>query len=474
MKKPQLRTSSRYRLTSWVYIAVIVLILIVLNIGANLIPFQIDFTPNKTFSLSGECRNMIQSVEQDVEIIACDDRINYSYNIYRSNVAETIENMAAASSHIEASFKNIEKNPALKAEYPQIASLSTSDILVRLKADPSKYRQLSLNDLFEYDSSARTITESKVEYYLANAIDYCTRSEFPTLYITTNHSEDTPNAFLSLLRDNNYTVQTLNLLSSPIPADADYLFVFNPKTDFSAAETEKLESFLSNGGNLGKNLLVFMSPEQTELPYLETFLAEWGLAAETGMIYNTQYSIDTDYESILLGISDTTVLGSLSPSINILSEQTRPLSLLFQSRDYSSTKALLSALPSSQLIADPGQAKDPASDSRISAPVLAMGTRYVQNSSVQSHVVVSGSYKLISDAYISDSNIGNAAYLAQLIKTLDPDNTKLCIFPKSMQTPLLSFSGNTEKTVALVVFVVVLPLAVAGAGVAVYLKRRHR
>ena len=192
------------------------------------------------------------------------------------------------------------------------------------------------------------------------------------------------------------------------------------------------------------------------------------------MIYNTQYSIDTDYESILLGISDTTVLGSLSPSINILSEQTRPLSLLFQSRDYSSTKALLSALPSSQLIADPGQAKDPASDSRISAPVLAMGTRYVQNSSVQSHVVVSGSYKLISDAYISDSNIGNASYLAQLIKTLDPDNTKLFIFPKSMQTPLLSFSGNTEKTVALVVFVVVLPLAVAGAGVAVYLKRRHR
>ncbi len=472
MKTFNLKTSSKYKLTSWVYIAIVVVILIVINIAANLFSYQIDFTAKKTFSLTGECKAMLDTVDQDIEIVVCRDRINFGANIYVANIAQTVENMAEYSDHIEASFMSVDKNPGLKEQYPT-STLTTSNIIVRLKDDQTKFRIVSMENMFETDDAGRTITESKVEYTLANAIDFVTRTDFPVIYYTTNHMEDTPGEFLTLLAGNNYTVHPLNLVANDLPEDADYIFLFNPKTDFSGLEITKLESFLSNNDQYGKNLFAFMSPEQPELQNLEKFFEEWGIALGDGYLYNTAYSTDAQYNSMMLSYGDINAAGTLYNSLSILTEQTRPVDTLFSSRDYSSTTSLLNAMSYTQHAQSVLADKNPDTDPLYSGSVMAMGTRYVKGNNVQSNVVVSGSYKIIENAYM-DSALGNAAYMAQVINYLDADSTKLFIFPKNMETPLLDFPDNSAKTAALIVFVIVIPLALAAVGVYVFIRRRNK
>ena len=467
-----IKTSSKYQITSWVYIAIVAAILIVINIAANLFPTQIDFTAKKTFSLTGECKAMLDRVNMPVEIVVCRDRINFASNIYVANIAETVENMAEYSDNIDAAFMSVDKNPGLKELYPT-ATLTTSHIIVRLKDDPTHCKIVSMENMFETDDAGKTITESKVEYTLANAIDYVIRTDFPVIYYTTNHMEDLPGEFLTLLTGNNFTVRTLNLATDEMPADADYLFLFNPKTDFSGQEIGRIESFLSNNEQYGKNLFAFMSPEQPDLPNLEKFFEEWGIALGDGYLYNTAYSTDAKYNTMMLAYGDINAAGTLYNSLNLLTEQTRPVSTLFSSRDYSSTTSLLNVRPNTQQVTDVQTDKTPDTDPTYSGSVMAMGTRYVKGTNVQSNVVVSGSYKFIEDAYM-DSALGNAAYMAQVINYLDADGTKLFIFPKNMEVPLLDFPDNSAKTVALVLFVIILPLALAAGGVYVFVRRRNK
>ncbi len=471
-KKRLLKTSSKYNITSGVYIAIVLVILLVINLLAGLFSYKIDFTSDKTFSLSTECKNMLDTVDKTVEIIACRDRVQYTGTVYLSNIAQAIEDMESYSDNIEATFKSVDKNPDMKEDYPT-ASLSANNIIVRLKDDVSKYRILSIDYMFTFDDNYTKILESKVEYSLATAIEYVTRDDFPSVYYTTKHFEDAPSDFLSLLSGNNYRVNSLDILTGDIPEDADYVFIFNPKTDFSPAEIDRLESFLNNGGNLNKNLFVFMSPEQPELVNLEKFLSEWGIALKPGYLYNTVYTSDAEYHTLMLAYGDVNVAGSLYGRVNLLTEQTRPLERLFTSRDFSSTTILLDSANYTQYVADVANEKDPANDPAADDPVMLMGTKFHQHASSRSNVVVSGTYRLISDEYIT-SAYGNSAYMAQLIDYLDADGSKRFIFPKNMETPILSFSSNSAKTTALVVFIVVIPLLVAAVGLVVTLRRRHR
>lgn len=467
-----MKTSSKYQITSWVYIAIVAAILIVVNVAANLFPAQIDFTAKKTFSLTGECKAMLDRVNMPVEIVVCRDRINFASNIYVANIAETVENMAEYSDNIDATFMSVDKNPGLKELYPT-ATLTTSHIIVRLKDDPTHCKIVSMENMFETDDAGKTITESKVEYTLATAIDYVIRTDFPVIYYTTNHMEDLPGEFLTLLTGNNFTVRTLNLATDEMPSDADYLFLFNPKTDFSGQEIGRIESFLSNNEQYGKNLFAFMSPEQPDLPNLEKFFEEWGIALGDGYLYNTAYSTDAKYNTMMLAYGDINAAGTLYNSLNLLSEQIRPVNTLFSSRDYSSTTSLLGARPNTQQVTDVQAEKAPDTDPTYSGSVMAMGTRYVKGTNVQSNVVVSGSYQFIEDTYM-DSALGNAAYMAQVINYLDADGTKLFIFPKNMEVPLLDFPDNSAKTAALVLFVIILPLALAAGGVYVFVRRRNK
>ncbi len=467
LKKPS--KGNQYKLTSGIYIAFVVVILLLINLIANLFSVKFDFSANKAFSLSDEGKAAIDTISKEVEILACGDRVNYNGNIYLTNIAETIESMDDYSDNVTATFKSIDKNPGIAEEYPT-TGLSTTSIIVRLVDDHSKYKVLSTSNLFEADNNQ--ITESKVEYLIISAMDFVCRDTFPAVQFVSNHVEDYPTSFASLLSGNNYEVNQINLLTDKISEATEYIMICNPKTDYSADEIKKLDEFLQNGGKMGRNLYVFMSPEQPKLPNFEAFLAEWGIEVEPGYLYNTTYSIDNTYEPMVAAFSDVQSAGNLFQTVQIVTYQTRPINLLFDTRDYQTTTTLLTSATGTQHVLDSKAEKDPNSDPPTNDAILAIGTRMVKNSSSESHVVVSGSYKLISDEYI-DSTFGNSEYIMQIINYFSEDANSFIIYPKNMESAILSFSSTTSKTALFIVFIIVIPAVFAVVGLSVFLKRRH-
>ncbi|GEM_PF-1690595 len=464
--------SKKYRITSWIYIAIVLVILVLVNVLVNVFSVRFDFSGSNRYSLSGEGRDALDKVAtKEVEIIACQDRIAYNGNIYMSSVAEIIEEIGEYKDNVTVSFQSIDKNPDIAQPYS--VGLELTSVLVRLKDDVQKYRILDVSTMFEASSTnSSMIGESKAEYLLVSAIDYVCRDEYPNIYITTNHQESSPTEFLNLLIGNNYRVYEHNLVARELPEDADYVMIFQPRQDFSDLEIERLEAFLLNGGQYGKNVFIFMSPVQDELPNLQGFMEEWGISVDDGYLYNTNYSIDQENLAMLVDFSDVNSAGIYYKNLTLVSYITRPLSAVYSQRDDITVTPMLMTLNYTQYVEDVQNEADPSNDPEQTSAVMMYAHRQPVDADQGSNLVVSGSYNIISDEFIS-STYGNKEYMLQITDYMNPNRSNIIIFPKNMETPLLPFSSTTNKTVFFLIFSIAIPLAVAACGLAVYMKRRH-
>lgn len=473
MKSEVKSTSRKYRITSWIYIAIVLAILILVNVIVNLFAVKFDFSGSNRYSLSGEGIDALEKVAtKEVEIIACQDRIAYNGNVYMSSVAEIIEEMGQHNDNVSVSFKSISKNPDIAQPYS--VGLDQASILVRLKDDIQKYRILSVSDMFEASSTnSNMIGESKAEYLLVSAVDYVCRDVYPNIYMLTNHQENLPSELTSLLLGNNYKVFQHNLLAAELPEDADYIMIFQPRQDFSDVEIQRLEAFLLNGGNYGKNVFIFMSPIQDELPNLEKFMEEWGISVDDGYLYNTNYSIDDENLAMLVDFSDVNSAGIYYRNLSLISYITRPLSSVFNQRDDITVSSMLVTLNYTQAVDNVQDEPDPQNDPEKTAATMMYAHKQPLEAENGSNLVVSGSYNFVSDEFIQ-STYGNKEYMLQILDYMNPNSNNIIIFPKNMETPLLAFSSTTNKTVFFILFSIAIPAIVAACGLAVYMKRRHR
>jgi hypothetical protein len=78
--------------------------------------------------------------------------------------------------------------------------------------------------------------------------------------------------FMAGLDAQGMTVDVVNLLDAPLPADTDLVIVAGPKRDFLPEELEKLATHLKAGGGL----LLLLDPGT--LPSLQAFLGTMGIA----------------------------------------------------------------------------------------------------------------------------------------------------------------------------------------------------
>ena len=133
---------------------------------------------------------------------------------------------------------------------------------------------------------------------------------------------------------------------------------------------------------------------------------------------------------------------------------------------------MLMTLNYTQYVEDVQNEADPSNDPEQTSAVMMYAHRQPVDADQGSNLVVSGSYNIISDEFIS-STYGNKEYMLQITDYMNPNRTNIIIFPKNMETPLLPFSSTTNKTVFFLIFSIAIPLAVAACGLAVYMKRRH-
>ena len=455
-------------------------LVIALNLLVEQIPWKADLTKNQLYTPSEQTIQILKELKSDISLTML-TKVGQENPI----VVETLSKYARASSHIKLATIDPERNPTWAKPYEKDGvSLSDGGIVVA-SADGKRFKSIQYYDIYNWDTSDYTqepqASSLAIEQKVTTAILYVTAERNPVIYALQGHNEDSLSeyAISSAIENQNYEIKDLTLLTSPsVPEDADILVIMDPKIDLSAPDAAKIQEYLQKGGRLFvlKNL---PNPPSFRMPNFDGLLSNYGIAMrnllvvegnpENVLANNPLYFMPKqETHDILepLTKAGLPVLFVVSGGIDALEMKRRTLTvnpLLTTSLnswgmiDYttreSSTKAKGDVEgPFTVAAAVVDQPSDPAQkDTRL--------------------VVVAGTSFLLQE--FTSSIPGNADFFLNSLSWLRDRKDTISIQAKSLMTYRLNLNA-TQSWVLAGITAILIPLLVLGAGLFVWLRRRHK
>jgi hypothetical protein len=485
IKNPFDSRNFRYGAVSMIITVTVIVFIVLLNALLTFLfkkyPLNIDLTENRAFTISRDTEEFLASLKQDVVIYVMNTEARFtgsSPSEYFVQANEVIHKYAQHSSRIRLEYVDLIRSPDFSSRYPD-ENLNVNDILVTCGG---RYRVLASSDLFNIRSSyyGNYVAASKAEQAMTSALMNITSDKKSLAALTGGHGEGEIGAFTELLKLNSYETADVNLFTGDVPDGASVLIIAAPARDFSVAELRKIDAFLEGGD---KRLLFYLaSPAQPDLPNLAGYLGEWGIAVDQGVVFETDNS---RLISVSPYIAVVDYAGDEEYSQNMVRREllavipeSRPLRAVFDQARYRNVTPLLTFSPTSGI--RPPDAPNDWSPSplqiRGNVPVLMLSSQFRNNAAgqpVEAHVLVSGSLFALDGSILGSPNIANSAYFLDLLGTLTGREDVIYIQDKT-----LGFAGLGANVLQImmiaVVFTVLLPLGVLGAGIAVWLRRRHK
>ncbi len=475
---------SAYAALVVVSLAIVVVLNIVMGALADRYPMSIDLTPQKVFALSEETKSFIASLDTQVTIrvLATEERFQDT-SIYNAQANEIMSLFAKQSGAIEIEYIDYVSNPGFAAAYPDL-SMKHGDVLV---SGAGRDKLVKTEELFHYTygrDGSIAIASSRAEEAILSAVLYVTSSELPRAAVISGHGETETSAFEALLRSNNYETETVNLLTGNLSADTQLALLIAPTKDLSPEEITLLDDFLTNNGEYGKSLFYCASPVQPALPNLEAFLAEWGVRAGDGMVFETDeqrvYSTQPFYA--VADYAEETYAAQVSRAdAPMLVAVSRPLEVLFSQQERYVTETLLEFGASAGV--RPSEAGDDFTADmavvRGPIPALVLCSYKVTDPSnaslvkASSHILACGSAEVAGDFVIGSPSFANAEYLIHVLNDLCEKDDNIAVTPKTIVGHALNLSQSQADRFGNL-FVFVIPAAVLVLGIGIWLYRRHK
>ncbi|MDR3191585.1 MAG: GldG family protein, partial [Treponema sp.] len=354
---------------------------------------------------------------------------------------------------------------------------NVNDILV---TSGGNVRVLTSSDLFNIRSSyyGSYVASSKAEQAMTSVLLNVTSDKKFLAALIKGYDEADLSPFLELLTLNAWDTVELNLLTEDIPPEASLLILARPSRDLGMPELQKLDAFLGEGRD--RTLFCLTGIEQPSLPNLTDFLAEWGLAAEPGLVYETSNArILMSNPSVALAdfaeekYAENASKKGLYPVIPL----TRPLKVLWEAKGWRTTTTLVKSSETSAvrpLDVSPDWTPDTSSGG---APLLALSDFYRSNSSqgeaLSGHVLLCGSTFALDSSMLQNLNLANSAYFLDLLGQLAKRDDQIYVQDKTLGFTELQVTGE-QVVIFTLIFAVLLPLAVLIAGIVVWVRRRHK
>lgn len=439
-------------------------------------PFNIDLTENKVFELSSETKQFLYSLDTDVDIFVLNTESAFTASApteYFNQANEIIRKYAQLSPRVNLSYVDLLRHPDFTSGYSDL-SLQVNDILV----SAVRNRALKPEDLFNIKTSyyGSYIASSKAEQSITRAILNVVSDEKLRVSILSGHGEEDISPFVQLLQMNNYDVVSQNLLNSEVDRDAVFAVIAAPTRDFSGEELRKLDRFLA-GDN--KTLFYLASASQAPLPNIAAFLAEWGMAVDSGVVFEQDLSrilSNSVYIAILDYAEQEFSKNSAERGMPMVIPNARPLRVVFETSGYKTVSKLLSF--SSRAGIRPTNAgldwAPSASDSSPLVPVLLLSraiTNGPNSTLLHSNVLLCASTVALNQNLLSSSNLANASYFLDMFSALSGREQLIRIEDKTLNTSELGATMDQAMFIT-IVFVGVVPIATLIAGSIVWLRRR--
>ncbi len=389
--------------------------------------------------------------------------------------------------------------------------------------DPDKDRAMALqNKIDSYPttvlrSGGKTERISSVdEESLTNALLKLQRNETKKIYFLKGHGElsssSTDQMGLSIARERiikqNYVAEELLLLqTSEVPPDTAVLIIAGPRTDLMPEELRSIDRFLARGGAI----MVMMNPFQSR--DFSRNLSQYGFELTDDIVVDrmsqalggdylmpvitsyTPFPITKNFDvaSFFPQARSVKQSGNLSENITAVELAfTSPASwtisesqLLSGSAEFDekfgqkgpipvmavstiSTGVLAGGLDQAKPETKKETSDDPKPDSNSINEKLS--TSMIEKTATKSRVVVFGSSQFAANKFFKLQ--GNGDLFMNTVSWLAEDENLISIRPKSIKAQPVVLTAD-DSMIALIVTVVLTPLAVVIAGVVVFFYRRR-
>ena len=447
---------------------------------SNRYPMSVDLNANAAYEIGDETKRFLDTLTEDVTIYVLAQEESFDGNVYLVQARRILNQYPWYSRHIRLQYVDYAADPTIAAQFADL-TLAEGNILV---CAGGNVRQLQLSNLFNYTysgSGGLTVESSRAEEALSSAIVNVLSDHTVRLGVLTGNGAADMSAFTALLQDNNYALESVSLINGSL-SDYDGLLLFAPTVDLSEEVLGRLDDYLYNGGEYGRTLVCTFDVTQPDMPNLAAFLAEWGVAAGDGVVFETDAEHVYQYQPYypLADYADADRAAKLKdPNTGFLAPLSRDLDILFEVRDNRYTEQLLAFYPSAGV--RPGDAGEDftASDAarRGPLPMLVLASvRILGNTGVtqrRSNLLLSASTQAFAPAALQNSSLSNAEYLLNLFNELFEREETLNVEAKSLAKATLGVSTAQANRLG-VLLAGVVPALILAAGIAVWLVRRYK
>lgn len=488
----------KYGTVATVITVIVIVMVVLLNVIVSALgeryDLKFDLTPNKNFEISQETVDYLAKLNENVEICTTVDELFFetNENIYYRQAYEVLKKYAQNSSKIEVNFVDMTVNPTYVEKYKQYYSGSINEYsVVVFNKDSNRIRVVSINDLFnteiDYYYYTQNIVSSKAEQVLTSALMYVTDPDPKTAVYLNVMSQSTSGGNISdMLETNGFDVVTVDPLTEEIPADADLIVINSPLNDFSEELIGKLYDFMENGGNYGKSMIYIASVSQNATPNIYAFIKEWGIGIGDGIIAenNAQNRISASSPYSILTYIDSNDFSGGIPSETITNPvavpNSRPLEMLFDHFGNIDAVSLLNTsetafVMTNEMIEQIAETNEMPDITEKSTSVMAISRKYafVDNIQTYSNLLVLGSDYILDGSLTNKTYYNNGDYFISIVNKIFGKDNGIYIVAKDLSSPTYETNMAQANTLR-ILFMFVLPALVAAAGIAVWLKRRHK
>ncbi|MCM1328473.1 MAG: GldG family protein [Ruminococcus sp.] len=487
----------KYGTVATVITVIVIVLVVLLNVIVSALGerynLKFDLTPNSNFEISKDTTDYLAKLNENVEICTTVDELLFetTENIYYRQAYEVLKKYAQNSDKVDVNFVDMTVNPTYVEKYRQYYSGSINDYsIVIFNEDSKRIRVVSVNDLFntefDYNYFTNSIVSSKAEQVLTSAIMYVTDPDPKTAVYLNVISQSDGGNITDMLETNGFDIVTVDPLTEEIPTDADLIVINAPLNDFSEELIQTLYNFMENGGNYGKTMIYTAGYSQNATPNINAFIEEWGIKVGDGIIaennaqnrvsasspYNIKAYIESgDYTG---GIPEETL------SNPVAVPNSRPLELVFTHSGSTDAVSLLNTSETAfvmtnemmEHIAETNEMPE-VTEQEISVMALSRKYAFIDNVQTYSNLIVFGSEYILDSSLTSMSYYNNGDYFVSLVNKLFGKEDGLYIVAKDLSSPTYETNEAQANTLR-IVFMFVLPGLVAAAGIAVWLKRRHK
>ncbi len=229
--------TTKHGLNLGALVVIVLVIMVLLNFIGFKNPKKFDFTKEGLHSLSDQTKNILKSLDSDLEVKAYFVDNQNDGAAEKAKFKDIADLYTAQSSKVKVVNINPVKNPE-KAKTDNITAAGT--VLLKYKGRTSKFEDLT-------------------EQGFTNAVIKITHDKNKTVYFVTGHGErDTEGAgptdiqqFKKDLADSSYDVQSLSFAEKQkVPEDAALVIIAGPKQAYFEPEIAALKDYLYNGGKL--------------------------------------------------------------------------------------------------------------------------------------------------------------------------------------------------------------------------------